>query len=713
MKISRKILCLSVASLTATTSWGSFLNDEQKEPKQVAKKALSSCDDEEIILAAQLPKFERPPHQIEDFSRALKAQQDGNFEEAVQAWRVCLEKKYHFQAYDIDKCCIAVSKLKNFKQAYWMWNTLFTRHNSMVSTFWYADYARAAYHLERYQEASDLVTKHFWYGHKHTAGLLLIGAESFYRLKDYKAAFMHFDELIRTENLKEGSLVYYQKGAYTASELKDYKTAYKWMGKLFENAGDEDDLPARLYLDAAGYASFGEAPELALKYWTIFFQKETNPTQSHFNAASLCAVVIGDYQKAIEYLRASFDKYDTKEWRGVDMLLMARFYTYLGNKDEAGKWYACAFESGNKIFDLSNIELKKGLFEDAQAFYLLNGEPEKAHEVCCGFIGGMLSAAIPLMLQQAKTGASSALSHTRQKGVRASRQKTTRRMPARQLEKITLEELRKKSHDFLAEKHKRLCDRLEKIDFSDSPHLLQEIATLKKLGGELEVVKENLPALLPGVDQSKVKGAGQKETLIDFQATLAGVEVRLADLERRYAKIEGVRRRERVLAHFKSLAYEAEDVITAPKSGNLRGAYSHAKPPESSPQLPECADTSRVEAAKVRPVVSINMLKTAKKDYSEMKKIPGMLTKYKNFLAEIRNDPLAIGKGSGRPKKLVGDAEMHARRFDKGNRFVYKVETTGDNTYNVTIFSLLGHYADLDHQIKTLGKKTLGSTATK
>ncbi|MBA4749628.1 MAG: hypothetical protein H2057_03300 [Alphaproteobacteria bacterium] len=706
MKISRKILCLSVASLAATTSWGSFLNDEQTKPTQVAKKALTSSDDEEISVAPQLPQFARHPHEVLAFSRALQAQQDGKFEQAGQAWRVCLEKKYHFQKSEIDACCIAVANLENSEQAYWMLSTLFKHYKSMVSPYFNAEYARAAYRLGKYKEASDLVTKHLWYGHDHTPGVLLIGADSFYHLKDYKTAFMYFDELIRTTDLKGSFLEYYQKGAFTANELNDHKTAYKWMGRLFNQAKAENiGLPVRLYLDAASYATFGGAVDLAEKYWTIFFQNEPNPTQDHFRAASLCAVVIGDYKKALEFLLLSCDKYSADKWRAGDMLLMARYYTYLGNKEQAGRWYASVFASDEQIFDPSSLSLIKGLFEDAQTFYLLNGQPEEAHKVLCRFFGEMVMAAGPCMKTQSKAGGAFTFSNTQQKRVRAPRQKTTKRTPTRQAEKVTLEDLRQKSHDFLAEKHKGLCDRLEKIDLSDSPDLLQEIANLKKLGGDLEVVKESLPALLQGVDQSEDKGLGKKETLIDFQTTLAGIEARLAYLERRYAKIAADKRRARVLAHFKALSHEADDVMPAPESGNLRGGYGHGKAPEPSPGLSNGPDTPKVELAEERPVVSMNMLKTAQKDYLEMKKIPGMLTKYKIFLAEIRANPLATATGSGRPKKLVGDAEMHARRFDKGNRFVYKVQKSGDNTYNVTIFSLLGHYTDLDHQIKTLNIK--------
>jgi Txe/YoeB family toxin of Txe-Axe toxin-antitoxin module len=143
---------------------------------------------------------------------------------------------------------------------------------------------------------------------------------------------------------------------------------------------------------------------------------------------------------------------------------------------------------------------------------------------------------------------------------------------------------------------------------------------------------------------------------------------------------------------------------------NLRALYGHNKTSSISSENTETTTTQPAPTAPTKQV-TFHLLKSADKHYATIQSMPGMRGKYKNFIKELMEDPFSLEGGSGKPEQLYGETGLYSRRFDKKNRFVYLVRQTGEQTYDVTILSLLGHYKHLETQLQSAKNGEKGSGA--
>lgn len=87
----------------------------------------------------------------------------------------------------------------------------------------------------------------------------------------------------------------------------------------------------------------------------------------------------------------------------------------------------------------------------------------------------------------------------------------------------------------------------------------------------------------------------------------------------------------------------------------------------------------------------------AEDQYQRLTKEQNM--KFKKFQNEIEQNPYLdesiSGTFSGKAKKLTGFSNLYSRRFDKKNRFVYRIEEH-EGQIRATILGLLTHYKILE-----------------
>lgn len=153
---------------------------------------------------------------------------------------------------------------------------------------------------------------------------------------------------------------------------------------------------------------------------------------------------------------------------------------------------------------------------------------------------------------------------------------------------------------------------------------------------------------------------------------------------------------------FLASATAPQELISIPLSMNIRAAFGYKKTsaaPATRNASSSASTSPASSSSSSNPLqASWSFTHQANKQRTVLKTMPGLQTKLERFLDEIEEDPLlqTTAHGSGRAKKLVATDNIFSRRFDKGNRFVYKVEKTTPDNARVTVLSLLGHYKNLD-----------------
>jgi Txe/YoeB family toxin of Txe-Axe toxin-antitoxin module len=378
---------------------------------------------------------------------------------------------------------------------------------------------------------------------------------------------------------------------------------------------------------------------------------------------------------------------------------VASFCLLSNQTSKAVFWYDRIFDRKHKKVNVSEAFYFTSLC-DALNAYLAEGELVKAKEVfnlialkIAKTTGNRASVRLAATAKRSKQGQKGGP----RKGRNNHQTKTA----------TSVDELRQMTRNLLKQNCDTLLENLKKISFVGNAERQQTQISLEELQSEALIFKGKV------TEQNSAQN-GTSESLVTLKRQLADLEVRMNHLKAQHEKAEKVKRKEAIYSAFNALSIAEENLLPEPESVNLRSLYGHEKGTTTTttttttqsdvrPTISTTPDPK--QAQEVAPTVTFKMLKSAEKQYKDLQGMPGMIGKYRTMLSEISSNPLHVGKGFGRPKELVGGNKLYSRRFDKANRFVYKVIQMGPHHYEVIILSVRGHYNELAHQLKNLNKK--------
>jgi tetratricopeptide (TPR) repeat protein/Txe/YoeB family toxin of Txe-Axe toxin-antitoxin module len=722
--LNKKILLLSVfcaAKIWATNS--DVFSETQKQPvasSSVAAKRYKLPSD--IICAPRLQvvgSISLPDVSLEEYATyAQSLHEQGEYLRSLYIWQKCAKENYLFSKDDIYRCTSTLTSADYWREAYDLWKWVFKTYPGDVCPDWYRGYAIAALNVEDFPSAYRVITKHLLRSEDIDAGTYLFAAQASLFTGRKQEALGHYENYFATEQPENISDVVYMNAADTYHKTNNDKAASKCMDLLFKSKkGTVHEVD--VYQDAATYAALNEDPEKALGYWEIYFSIPDSKKGTTFNYArrGLAYGMIGDIEKGVLNLEKYFEFTPESEWVLMCALALGGDYMFLGKTEKACFWYDKVFAKGKGLAQNLNKAAPQD-FHLAILSYLTKHDTEKVNIV-------MKTLQTLHPKEPFATFLSSEETPTQGRGRGAKKRVTKAKKPVEMTEKMQALAIQNHLRKSYLDRCETLKITLNNMSFEDTQVVGQEEKTRLELLQEIiGFQKKNALVTTKGEGEETSSSAkedvsAQEDTLVDLQSHLMRFERKVHGLKRLQEKAMHARKKERSLAFLKELSELPQEVIPLSTTGNLRGLYGHAKSEDritlstSSTTSASTMSAMTLANASQQLHVTITLLKSAEKQHEQLQTMPGFKGKYKTFISEIMANPVQIEGTSGRTKLLHGEAGLFSRRFDKGNRMVYKVIKTSEDAYEVIFLNLLGHYKELDHQVEVMHKKQITLAGTK
>jgi tetratricopeptide (TPR) repeat protein/Txe/YoeB family toxin of Txe-Axe toxin-antitoxin module len=713
----KKILFLSAVCLQSVAATPPlFQEDHQTRLKSSAIAATQRYVLPPEIVSTNRIIFTTDSEDLKRLSSddsAYEAQEsfkEGNYTTALFFWQQSVSKSYAFPREEMKNFAFSLHTVGLHHEAYNLWKWVAREYPTTLCPECYYDYAAVALSVGDYPLAQRMIMKYLMQSEDVSLSGYLVAAQASLFTNKPETAVKYYDTFLALEEPNRVPERVYSNAASAYYLIDNCKEASKCIDLLFKHYPDLKHNTSR-YADAAVYAhAIGESDK-AVRYWEKYFSMPDANRESklRYAHASGAYMGIGNFERAAWYLEEYFRRTPKTERTMLFMLDLGKAYLMMQNYKKACEWYDVAL-LGKNARSPEIRKLSKLAFFDPALAYFMNGDVRKAEQVLA-LLGvaaqefARLASRMEGTLPQAKGAAAK------------KKAKTNRAIPA--LKESTPARVQGFFRNVLLEKCNRMQGVLKKIDFSNrqvmeqaetqKAELLAEINTLKqKITLQKQTSETSVVAVSPSAPSSSTAGQSHcaGESLVQLQCELINFEKKISMLERLYKKDIQQRKKEASIAFLKQLSEESQEVIEHSPAPNMRAAYGHEKT-----QSPVCSSSAPASSTEMTALVieapknhvEIIRHRYAEKHYAALDKVPGMQKKYNTFVREITENPLQIEGTSGRTKLLHGEAGLFARRFDKENRFVYKVTKSDDGTYHVIILSLLGHYKNLDHQLQHLG----------
>jgi Txe/YoeB family toxin of Txe-Axe toxin-antitoxin module len=707
--ITKKTLLLSVCCMAKIWATNPMIPDEAKRERGAMTAVKNAgyrlpakilCANlvtlEETNLASCREELDSITWSTDQYAYLARAHHiSGDHKTSLYYWQRCIDAGYNFSESDVEFCTQTFREISGDPHSlYQLWDWIAQEYKASFCPSWYSLYAIAALEADQYDVADQMIKRHFLLSEKVYSGEHLIAAQANLFKGNPKQATKYFKDYLATEEPAKVSEDAYYNAAVAHHQGCNFKGASKCMDLLFEYS-KKTTHEAVTYEKAGTYATLSKELEKAKGYWDKYFElpesKEGDPF-NHVSAAQTYSA-LQDYIRAVQHLETYFALTPREDAEMIFALSLGEDYLALNNLEKACEWFDIAFAKGSiSLKGFANCDVLS--FHSAILAYALKGNFERIQSV------------VRVLRELYSQDAWKDFVLNRQTSAKT--RGNTNKKGAPKTKKISDHE---KASLSAAVQHNvkgaafAQCDALtaslNKLEIADPQGEEKRVKLLKKI----TVLQEKVALATDTPNSPNEQNIFLGNALIDLQQKAGFIKRKVNLLAQRQEKVERARKKAQSIAYLETLSQLPKEIIPSPTSGNLRAQYRRVKEKVAQALDVAPATAPAIQEEPQENHVVFSLLSSAQKQYSAMQKIATMRGKYKAFMSEIEANPVQIEGTTGRTKLLQADTGLFARRFDKGNRFVYKVIKTAPNTYNVTILNLLGHYTNLSEQIKMANKK--------
>lgn len=642
-------------------------------------------------------------------TNALRADLHCDFKAAVFHWKAADLKGYPFSAQDLRHYISSTMNASLYSEALPLLKRLFQNPKDICpKDHW--TYVAVAVGVENWRLACSQALQFIQKAEDITPYQYLKMGHLFLKVDKKEEASKAFEEFFLKEDPRKIDEDTYFHLADFFYGVENVHMSDKCMNQYFDTITPKLG-PARAYAVSAMYALEDDKVEKAIRYWGAYMslmgekgdQAEIMPI--YYLHASLAYGRAGEYRLAIAYS----EKYLAAElepgYQNITFMNLGWYWSALGETQKACAAYDQLFtDEATKKEGLSKLSPHR--YFAVATSYLSLGKTSQAERVLrvLSFHHPKYKTKLRHPLGWLFTGDAASSQQKKKRLQKKSSSTPTQFMQQQQAKRALL--IQESLRTFQVEKCKELYEKIGKLSMADRPEMAESERGRVAL---MTRIKELLERVAAGTQPASSSHAVTSLSLPELQHQVVEIEDQLPVFIRLHNKAQERRVKDQTTAYYRSLSTLPDEVIPLEASINLRSLFPH----EKSTLLKEGDSFERVtssshEERHEQPLrVSFRLLKEAKKDYDQMMSQPGMRGKYSNFIRALSENPLEMSKGAGKPKRLQGADDLYSRRFDKGNRMVYHVKKTGEDTFEVTLYSLLGHYKHLAVQQKASPKKSV------
>jgi|GEM_PF-3556005 tetratricopeptide (TPR) repeat protein len=684
--------------LVCASSSMSLIEDEDVTRHRVG---TSNMTEETCLSASDVTKIH--------VENALQSANDQKFIDAASHWRAADLEGYSFPQQHLDQyiACVVIEQV--YEEAFVLLKRLFHTYQNIPGTYHWL-YAFAASKVGEWDLASEEAKKYLLTAeHIDPDHYLQIG-HIFLKTGRKEESLKAYEEYLATEDPRKINQETYFELADFFYGVENAHMADKCMSEYF-GAVEPTRVPPLAHAVSAIYALDDHKIEKAILQWRTYFSlmaadaDKINIPPVFYLRASQAYGQKGEYRLAIAYLEKYLVTENEAEYQNIIYMNLGWYWAALGDTRKACMAYDHVF-CEEKIEGLD--QLSPNRYQSAATCYLSLGQVTQAERVMkvLGHHYPRYKIVLPSLVEpRPSKKASPVLKKTRhpQKGKMGAQL-------GQQLQNragLIQENLRQ----FHLTKCRDLYERIKKLSLKDRPEMAQSEEARLTLMKRLETILEEATLQNQTTSSSACLSTKPRVSLVDLQRDIIEIEEQIPAFKRLYDKAQQHRFTEQTTAYYRSLVNHPSELISLGRSGNLRSLFPYEKTcsPKEIRSTAQAAMSSHQMPQEELPTVSFHLLKEARKDYDHLMSQPGIKAKYVNFIEELSKNPCELSKGSGKPKRLRGADDLFSRRFDKANRMVYHVKKTGENTYEVTIMSLSGHYKHLTTQQLVVGKMSVSA----